>query len=148
MRRVYERVGVPEGEPWVLGLVLVHDAVRLKEFGVLEAVEAHAVLVSVDVAQRLGDHGIRGDSAAAGVALGNVVERRCGVEDVDVVPLHEAGGTGPFGVADGGVVQEQVSAVVPLVLGRIGVGLAEEIADPGVPVPLVEAVAGVAVGNE
>ena len=113
-----------------------------------EAVKAHAVLVGVDVSQCLGDHGIRGDAAASGVALGNVVERGCRVEDVDVVPLHEAGGAGPFGVADGGVVQEQVSAVVPLVLGRVSVGLAEEITDPGVPVPLVEAVAGVAVGNE
>ncbi len=114
----------------------------------LEAVEGHAVLVGVDVTQGLGDGSVRGDPAAAGVALGHVVEGGGGVEDVDVVALHQAGGTGPFGVADGGVVQEQVAAVVPLVLGRIGVGLAEEVADPGVPVPLVEAVAGIAVSNE
>ncbi len=105
--RVSERVRIAEGEAGVLGLVLVHLAVRLQQLGVLEAVEGDAVLVGVDLAQRLGNGGVRGDSAAAGVPLGNVVERGGRVEHVDLVALHQAGGTGPFGVADGGAVQRR-----------------------------------------
>jgi hypothetical protein len=41
-----------------------------------------------------------------------------------------------------------VAAIVPFVLGGISVGLAEEVANAGVPVTLVEPVARVAVGDE
>ena len=83
--RVSEGVRVAEREARVLGLVLVQLSVRLQQLGVLEAVEGHAVLVGVDLAQRLGDDGVRGNSAAAGVALLDVVERGGRVEHVHLV---------------------------------------------------------------
>ena len=57
----------------------------------------------------------RGNPAAARVALSHVVEGGGCVEHVDLVALHEAGGAGPFGVADGGAVGERPQAVRQLV---------------------------------